>query len=329
LKILVTGASGFLGRRVVDALAANGHRVRALVRPSTDLAPLRWGEAVEVVRADLRSDPKLRDHLAGVDAVVHLAAAMSGSDFARFHETVTSSERLFDAMQHAGVDRLLLCSSFSVYDWLRAGGTVDESSALLEGGDAYARGGYASAKLWQERLARRTAEDLGWKLTIIRPGFIWGRGRECPNGSIGPRVGPLQVVFAAGRQLPFTHVANAADCFRAAVENEQSIGETLNLVDGHDLTAWRFAGEQLQRSGAGGIRVWVPYWIAWPAILGIFGVARFILGPRIKLPFMFMPAGFAQGYRPLAFSTRKLASCLRWTPPLGLDEALEETFARD
>jgi len=329
LRILVTGANGFLGRHVVEALSAHGHTVRALVRPTTDLSPLGWGEKVEVARADLRSDPNLHNHLADVDVVVHLATAMSGSDFARFHESVTSTERLFDAMQRAGVDRLLLCSSFSVYDWLRAAGTVDENLALLEGEDIYARGGYASAKLWQEVLARRMTDEFCWKLTVIRPGFIWGRGKECPNGSLGPRLGPLQLVFAAGRRLPYTHVANAADCFRVAVESEQSIGETLNLLDDHELTAWRFAGEHLKRSDAGGFRFWVPYWVAWPLILTTFAVARVILGPRIKLPFVFMPAGFAQGYRPLEFSTEKLRRILRWTPPLGLEEALEETFTRD
>jgi nucleoside-diphosphate-sugar epimerase len=164
-------------------------------------------------------------------------------------------------------------------------------------------------------------------LTIIRPGFIWGLGKECPTASIGPSVGPFHVVFAAGRQLPFTHVANAADCFRAAVESEKAIGETLNLLDGYDLTAWRFKGEQLRRTRTGGLRVWLPYWLVWPVILSIFGVARLILGPGIRLPFMFMPAGFAQGYRPQVFSTQRLNRVLDWRPPLTLEEALDATFS--
>ena len=152
-------------------------------------------------------------------------------------------------------------------------------------------------------------------------------GLACRRDELAPVRHVELVVFAAGRQLPFTHVANAADCFRAAIESEKSIGETLNLLDGHDLTAWRFKGEQLRRTHAGGLRVWLPYWLVWPVILSIYRLARLILGPRIKLPFMFMPAGFAQGYRPLVFSTQRLTRVLDWQPPLSLDEALDATFA--
>ena len=76
-----------------------------------------------------------------------------------------------------------------------------------------------------------------------------------------------------------------------------------------------------------GFRVGRPYWIAWPAILTIFRVARLILGRRVKLPFLFMPAGFVQSYRPLDFETQRLADVLDWRPPLTLAEALDATFA--
>ena len=327
MRVLVTGANGFLGRHVVAHLSTAGHAVRALVRPAANLDGLPWVGRVEVARANLESDPDLESHLADIDAVVHLAAAMSGSDFIRFQETVRSTERLFEAMRVAEVERLVLCSSFSVYDWLRASDLVDESLALLEGDDVYRRGGYASAKLWQERLARRAVDEFGWKLTVIRPGFIWGPGNECPIASIGPRLGPLHFVYSAGRALQFTHVANAADCFRAALESERAIGETFNLVDTPDLTAWRFKGEQMRRTGERGVRVWLPYWIVWPIVLSIFRVARLILGRRIKLPYTFMPPGFAQSYRPLRFSTEKLRRVLDWRPPLALEEALDATFS--
>jgi len=329
LKILVTGASGFVGRHVVAGLLSAGHSVRALFLPAAAVDQLGWGDRVEVVRADLCSAPDLARAFEGMDALIHLAASMSGSDVSRFSETVTGTERLFEAMSRSAVKRLVLCSSFSVYDWCRASGTVDEDLPLIEGGDVYERGGYAAAKLRQEHLARRKAAALGWQLTVIRPGFIWGRGNECPKGSIGPSLGRLHLVFAAGRQLPFTHVVNAADCFRAAVENREAAGETLNLVDGYSMSAWRFMGEYLRRTQARGVRVWLPYWFLWPAITLTFRIARFILGPRVKLPRMFTPAGFAQGYRPLRFSTRRLVEVLGWHPPLTLEQAFEETFSSE
>ena len=98
MKVLVTGANGFLGREVVAALVADGHAVRALVRPSTDVGPLRWGGQVEVARADLRGGTELEALFAGVEAVVHLATQMKGDDFTIFSGTLLGTERLFAAM---------------------------------------------------------------------------------------------------------------------------------------------------------------------------------------------------------------------------------------
>jgi nucleoside-diphosphate-sugar epimerase len=324
VRALVTGANGFLGRHVVAALRTAGHEVRALVRPAANLDGLDWTSGVEIMRADLRSSPDLAPALEGIDGVVHLAAAMAGSDFTRFSETVMGTERLFGAMSHSTVRRLVLCSSFAVYDWLAAHGTVDEELPVAP--HVYEKGGYATAKLWQERMARRAAEAHAWQLTVLRPGFIWGPGNELPPGSMGRQLGRFHLVFAPGRQLPFTHVENCADCFRAAFESERAIGQTLNVVDGYELTPWRFLGEALRRGGVSGVRVGIPYLPLRALIGSIRAVARLLLGPRAKLPILFVPAEFAQGYRPLRYSNRALQEVLDWRPPIDLEECLRRTF---
>ena len=92
MKVLVTGASGFLGRHVVQAFLRRGAAVRAMVRPAASLEALGWSPEVEVVRADLRVAEDLDRTLAGVDALVHLAACVAGDDDTRFASTVVGTD---------------------------------------------------------------------------------------------------------------------------------------------------------------------------------------------------------------------------------------------
>ena len=126
MRVLITGANGFLGRHVVAEFLRRGHAVRALVRPAARLDDLGWPEPVEVVRADLRVSRELAAAFAGVDVLVHLAAAVTGGEDAQLAATVVGTERLLDAMARSQTGRLVLASSFSVYDWgaIATGGTL-------------------------------------------------------------------------------------------------------------------------------------------------------------------------------------------------------------
>src|SRR5687767_14569916 len=119
MRVLVTGATGYLGRRVVRAFLNEGDDVRIVARSSARLEP-EWFEGVDVVRADLCGPPLEARAFEGVDAVVHLAAALTGDEVSQFHCTVVGTERLLGAMAGSGVRRLVLASSLSVYDWKRA-----------------------------------------------------------------------------------------------------------------------------------------------------------------------------------------------------------------
>jgi UDP-glucose 4-epimerase len=306
----------------VAALVAGGHAVRALVRPSTDVAHLGWGSEVEVARADLRGGTELAPLFAGVDALVHLATQMSGDDFAIFSASVVGTERLLAAMAASTTKRLVLCSSFSVYDWSRVGRTLDDGGPLLA--DAWKGGAYAAAKSWQERLARRAAEQHGWKLTVLRPGFVWGRGSD-DLACIGQRLGRCQLVFGPLRRPPLTHVGNCADAFRAALASEASAGATWNVVDGHGTSAARFARERRLGTRQAGFTLWVPLLVArafvWLANRG----ARLVFGARHKLPSMFVPIRFELRYRAVHATSSGMKKA-GWRAPRSFEECVRATW---
>ena len=241
MRALITGANGFLGRHVVAEFLRRGHAVRALVRPAARLEDLDWPATVEVIRADLRVAQDLVAAFSGVDVLVHLAAAVTGGEDAQLAATVVGTERLLDAMAGSQTRRLVLASSFSVYDWSAIRGTLTEESPLESGADLYERDGYAVAKAWQERVVRRAAVDTGWELTVLRPGFIWGAG-NADLACLGQRLGPVHLVFGASTRIPLTHVSNCADLFATAAEDPRAIGETFNVVDDDAVRVWGYLG---------------------------------------------------------------------------------------
>ncbi len=231
MKVLVTGAGGFLGRNVVDQLLERGHRVRAIIRPASP-AP-NWKSDVEIFRADLRTHDDLLSSFEGIDAVLHLAAATSGSEDVQFASTVVATEKFLGAMAKSSVKRLIHVSSFVVYDWARANGTLDENTPLLS--NPYHMGGYTIAKVWQERVVIRFAQTQSWDLTIARPGFIWG-AQHAEIAGMGRHVGRVYFMFGPLTRLPLCHVTNCANCLVSAVDRPTaSIGQTFNVIDGDDI----------------------------------------------------------------------------------------------
>src|SRR5687767_6540494 len=104
MRMLVTGAAGFLGQHVVAEALSRGHQVRAVVRPVCGVEGLPWARHpdVEFARTDLRSRKGLVETLDGVDVVVHAAAAKSGDLYAQMAGTVVGTENLLWAMERGG-----------------------------------------------------------------------------------------------------------------------------------------------------------------------------------------------------------------------------------
>lgn len=324
MRALVTGATGFLGSRVVRTLVDRGHDVRAVVRPASDVTRLAWPESVEIYRADLRGRDDLSSAFAGVDVLVHLAATVAGDDDSRWQGTVVATERLLDSMKRTKTNRLVLASSFSCYDWTKTGGKLTEETPL-EGRDLYDRDSYAVAKIWQERLARRYADSQGWDLRVIRPGFIWGRGNEWQAG-LGQPLGRNVIVIGPTARLPLTHVDNCAEAFAVVTERDEAAGQTFNMIDGHGLSSWRFVGSYQRGMNAPGWRLPIPYLAGLGVAYLAQATSRILFGKQGKLPSILMVSRFRARFRPVNCQPDRLEQLLGWSPPFDFRECLARTF---
>jgi nucleoside-diphosphate-sugar epimerase len=323
LKVLVTGAGGFLGRYVVAALLQRGHQVRALIRPTTRIDNLGWADRVDAFRSDLRSPGPLAPAFEDVDILVHLAARVGGSESAQMADTVVGTERILAAMARSQTCKLVLASSFAVYNWSAASGTLTEASPLET--DLYRRDGYAVAKTWQERIARRMSRDHNWDLTVLRPGFIWGRDHEY-LAALGQRIGRWHLVFGPSTRLPLSYVENCADCFAHTVNNPRAAGETFNVLDGHEVSIWHYLGEYLRHTGHHEYRIPIPYGLALTGVWLADWVNWRLCQGNAKLPGLLIPCRFQARFKPLRFSNRKLQDVLGWSPPFDFAQCLQRTY---
>ena len=328
MRFLVTGANGFLGSRVVASLRKRGLDVVAMVRSPQSAERLGWtnDSHITVVRADLRQRRSLPDVIKDVDGIIHLAAVVSGGDDDMLAGTVVGTENLLNAMNAAQIKRLVLCSSFSVYNYrkISVGGELSEDSPLLDQPDLYLRNGYSVAKTWQERLARRWAVSQNGQLTVLRPGFIWGPGHEY-QPCLGGEIGPIHFPMGINRPIALTYVENCGDAFAAAAADNRSIGQTFNVVDEENVTAYQYTRDYLGSQGKG-FMIPTPYRLGFATAVVAQKISKTIYAGKGKLPGYYVPHKFEPRFKPYKVSKDKLSKLLGWKQPVSYAEALNKTF---
>ncbi len=253
---VVTGASGFIGRVLVEALAAEGRSVRAVVHasPADFDAP-----NVEVVRADLRDPGDARRVVDGAEAVFHFASIISLSgdrDGAVEATNVGAAERLAEASLAGGIRRFVHCSTIHVFD-LRGSGPVDEATARLEGvGSAYSR-----TKAEGERRVRAVFAR-GLSGVVVHPTAVVGPGDHRPS-----RTGQV-LLDLVHRRLPAL-VAGGFDwvdvrdvCAGAIAAEQRGRDGDSYILSGHWHSARELAAIAEAHTGVRAPRITVPMWLA-------------------------------------------------------------------
>ncbi|MEM8930690.1 MAG: NAD-dependent epimerase/dehydratase family protein [Acidobacteriota bacterium] len=180
MKILVTGGTGFLGRRTVEQLVPS-HAVRLLVRPTSDRA--RFPDAVEFAEGDVTDRASLERAADGCDAILHAAALVKilapGEQFDRIN--VGGLENVLAAAEKAGTQKIVYVSSFMALGPSDRGpGHVLDESAPADDRDWINH--YERTKTLSDRAARQAIER-GMPLDVVYPGVIYGPG-ELTEGNI-------------------------------------------------------------------------------------------------------------------------------------------------
>lgn len=241
MKLLVTGGTGFLGRRTVDLLAPK-HEVRLLVRPTSDKA--RFPDSVSFVEGDVTDGGSLIRAAEGCDAIVHAAALVKilapAEQFDRIN--VGGLKNVLAAAEAHKISKVVYVSSFMALGPTEKGpdGKLDESASVA---DRTWINDYERTKTLSDREARQAIAD-GAPLNVIYPGVIYGPG-ELTEGNIVLR----HVLDLAHKRLPallgkaervwnYSFVEDVAGGIVKALE-EAPTGERY-VMAGHNVTQGEF-----------------------------------------------------------------------------------------
>lgn len=318
MKVLVTGASGFIGWHACKSLDDMGFTACPLVRAGSDVSALTpW--AAETRTADLRDEAALRAAVRGVDAVIHLGGLTRARSLETFREVNAEGvARLVEACRSEvpGLDRFVLVSSIA------AAGPGTPEAPRREADPCEPVTPYGLSKLEGERVLRDAAADMPW--TIVRPPIVYGpRERDMLAIFRLCRRGVVPVVGFRDKHYSLVYGPDLARHLVELLTVPDAVGRTLFVAEDQHYS-YRDLVSTIGR-GVGRVPPLprVPHLV--PRLIALMGscAQRFTRRPPL-LTLAKLPEVLAPGW---VCSTESARSLLPTVGPTGLEQGARETAA--
>jgi UDP-glucose 4-epimerase len=252
-SVLVTGGAGFVGATLVRHLVQDGHRVRVLDNYSTGTAAHLAGVDAEQVEGDIRDAAAVDAALAGMDSVIHLAAAGSviksiEDPMPNFDANVLGTFRVLDAARRAGVERTVQAST---------GGALigDATPPVDENSLPKPISPYGASKLAGEGYAYAFSQCYGLRTIALRFANVYGPWSERKTGAMNMffraiHDGEPIVMYGDGTSSrDYTHVDDISRALRLALTSDVPGGTVLHIASGVETTVRELA--ELCKAAAG------------------------------------------------------------------------------
>lgn len=308
-RILVTGATGFVGRRLIHLMAGNTHRnLTAAVRGQARFrGPVRQSPVRE-----LSAETDWSNALQNVDLVIHLAARVhimqenASNPLAEFRRTnVEGTRALATQAARLGVKRFIFISTVKV------NGEFTQQDAPFKAEDEPSpKDPYGQSKAEAEEVLRSIAAETGMEVVIIRPPLIYGPG-------VKANFAAMMNWLNRGIPLPLGHTENArsllaldnlVDLIITCLDHPNAANQTFLASDGEDVSTTQLLQKMAAALGKKARLVPVP-----PALMRLGAK----LGRREDI--------YQRLFGSLQLDIRHTRETLDWTPPLSLDEGLQQT----
>jgi len=320
-RILVTGALGFIGKRLVERLLEQGNAVRILARREPPIE-FQTNPLVQVVLGDLGDPDAVERAVNGVEVVFHVGAAMRGAahDFER--STVVGTQNVVDSALRHNVKKFVHVSSLSVLHQIAANSSdrIGEDWPLEPWPEK--RGAYSKSKLLAEQIVSEAVAKRNLPAVIFRPGQVIGPTAEVLTPAVGVRMKRSLIVFGNGKvRLPLVHVDDVVDALVDSVDRPVFDGSIFHLIDPAAVTQNDLAQRTAQKApGRLSVRH-LPRWVLYTMAFGVqCGLA--LLGRRSPLSHYRLKSALSD----LRFDGRAAKERLGWIPRVGVEVGLDQVF---
>ena len=329
--ILVTGANGFIGRRVVARLLELGFsRIRCFVRPSADTAILERlasrypGADLELARGNLISRPDCAEAGSGARIIYHLAAGVSKSYPDCFTNSVLTTRNLLEvAARTDGFVRFVNVSTIAVYTGMgkRWGAPIDEDSEVER--RSHRRGeAYVYGKIKQDQIVERHHLQAGVPYVIVRPGVVYGPGKASVMGRVGLDTFGFFAHVGGSNDLPLTYVENCADAIVLCGLKKNIDSHTFNVVDDDLPTCAQFLMQYKRQ-----VRYFPTLRVPYPFLYVFCALwERYSVFSNGQIPAAFNRMRCAAHWKKRRYSNRKLKQMVGWQPRVSTNDAVRTYF---
>lgn len=319
-RIFVTGATGFLGGRLVKRLVEEGYQVRALARRASKVGALQKLE-VEIAFGDLSDESSIVAAIQGVDVVVHAAAGTSGTAEDSKTATIQGTRNVLEACKSSRVKKLVYISSCGVYEVAGyAEHQIVTEDAQLER-FPLRRGYYSAAKLQAEALVTEAMNHYGCSIVVLRPGTLYGPGSEVYTKMIGASLANrIFVVFGDGEsKLPLIHVDNAVDAIVESIRNSAADNQLFNVVDDYTVTKKLYIEKVIRPLYPKSIVIYFPMSL----LFALTWLQEKVFATLGKQPLLAVYS-LVSSQKRIRYSASKIRNMIGWRSRVSFEQAVEQ-----